>query len=63
VAEDLLAGRLGDPPAAEAQLQTYAHQIGHRRPPARSPLGMFLRDCVGPMRTRRLIEPFRVRRP
>jgi len=51
VAEALAAGRLGRIDAATANLSTLAHQVGHRDPGARSPLGMFLAE-VGRMRIR-----------
>jgi hypothetical protein len=44
VAVDLLRGDLGPPAQAEEILQTLAHQIGHRQPPARSPMGVFLAE-------------------
>jgi len=53
IAEDLAAGRLGQPVHAKATLSTVAHQIAHRSPPPRSPLGMFLNE-VGKMRLRSL---------
>lgn len=49
IARDLAAGRLGRPESSAAILSTLAHQIGHRDPGARSPLGMFLAE-VGRMR-------------
>ena len=52
-ARDLVAGQLGDPPAAELTLDTLAHQIGRRQPPARRPVGLFLTEGVGPLRRAR----------
>jgi len=51
-AQDLLRGLLGQPEAAASNLRALAHQIGRRKPPARSPVGMFLADGVGRMRAR-----------
>lgn len=43
-ASKLLAGELGPPQRVDEAVQTRAHQIGHRRPPARKPLGMFVSE-------------------
>jgi hypothetical protein len=42
IAMDLLAGKLGGIAGSSSFLATLAYEVGHRRPPARSPLGMFI---------------------